>query len=269
MQRSEPRDVVRHPSEHAINKTCQSGLYHPYNIGRIKRFLSFEDRKSIVQAIVMSRIDYCNSILYDVAVTNLSKLQQVLNAAVRLVCSLPRHEHVTSSFIRLHWLPIKFRINFKIAMLCFKCLHGHARSYLKSTIAIKKTSTYNRRSSTSIQLEDHSRDDRKKRLAIVEPFPMHPPRFGTVSRNHYSHSKILELSHCLKLTISEKGLIYNFFLVFHIAYIFAFYCKFKIVITKIGLRHINIKYYCYYYYYYYHYYYYYYYLTRKIFFLLK
>ena len=186
----------------AINKTCQSGLYHLNNIGRIKRFLSFEDRKLIVQAIVMSRIDYCNSLLYGVAATNLSKLQRVQNAAVRLVCSLPRHEHVTSSFIRLHWLPIKFRINFKIAMLCFKCIHGHARSYLKSMVAIKKTSTYNRRSSTSIQLEDHSRDDRRKRLAIVEPFPMHPPRFGTVSRNHYS--KILALSHCKNLLFRRR-----------------------------------------------------------------
>ena len=85
----------------AINKTCQSGLYNLRNIGRIKRFLSFEDRKVIVQAIVMSRIDYCNSLLYGVAATNLSKLQRVQNAAVRLVCSLPRHENVTSSFIRL------------------------------------------------------------------------------------------------------------------------------------------------------------------------
>ena len=75
----------------AINKTCQSGLYHLHNIGRIKRFLSFEDRKSIVQAIVMSRIDYCNSLLYGVAATNLSKLQPVQNAADRLVRSLPRH----------------------------------------------------------------------------------------------------------------------------------------------------------------------------------
>ena len=58
----------------AINKTCQSGLYHLRDIGRIKRFLSFEDRKSIVQAIVMSRIDYCNSLLYGVAATNLSTL---------------------------------------------------------------------------------------------------------------------------------------------------------------------------------------------------
>ena len=129
----------------------------------------------------------------------------MLNAAVRLVCSSwPRHEHVTTSFIRLHWLPIKFRINFKIAMLCFKCIHGHARSYLKNMVATKKTLTYNRRLSTSIQLDDHSRNDRKKRLAIVEPFPMHPPRFGTFSRNHYSHSKILALSHCLRGSLSKN-----------------------------------------------------------------
>ena len=159
MQRSEPRDVVRQPSEHenpAINKTCQSGLYHLHNIGRIKRYLSFEDRVDC-----SGNCDIENRLLYDVAATNLSKLQRVQNAAVRLVCSLPRHEHVTSSFIRLHWLPIKFRINFKIAMLCFKCIHGHAPNYLKSMVAIKKTSTYNLRSSTSIQLEDHSRRSKK------------------------------------------------------------------------------------------------------------
>ena len=144
MQRSEPRDVVRQLSGHENRHqqdlsigTLPSALY----IGRIKRFLSFEDRKSIVQAIVMSRIEYCNSLLYGVAATNLSKLQRVQNAAVQLVCLLPRHEHITSSFIRLHWLPIKFRINFKIAMLCFKCIHGHAPSYLKSMVTIKKTST--------------------------------------------------------------------------------------------------------------------------------
>ena len=83
MERSEPRD--------AINMTCQSGLYHLHNIGRIKRFLSFEDRKSIVQVIVMSRIDYCNSLLYGVAATNFSKLKPVQNAGDRLVRSLPRH----------------------------------------------------------------------------------------------------------------------------------------------------------------------------------
>ena len=140
--------------------------------------------------------------------------------------SLPRQEHVTSSFIRLHWLPIKFRINFKIAMLYFKCIHGPS---------IKKAWSPSRRlrHTTSARAPVSSwktiHDDRKKRLAI-EPLPIHPPRFGTVSRNHYSHSKILTpLSHCLKLTILEKRLIYDFFLVFHIVCILTLHCKFKIV----------------------------------------
>ena len=153
------------------------------------------------------------------------------NASVRLMCSLPRHEHVTSSFIRLHWLPIKFRINFKIAMLCFKCIHGHAPNYLKSIWFPSRRlgHTTSTRTPVSSCKTIHDVDDRKKRLAI-EPFPMHPPRFRTVFHNHYSHSKILTaLSHCLKLSILEKRLIYSFFLVFPIVYTFAFYCKFKIV----------------------------------------
>ena len=67
----------------AINKTCQSAFYHLHNIRRIKRFLCFEDRKAIVQAIVMSRIDYCNSLLFGVPSTHLMKLQRVQKAAAR------------------------------------------------------------------------------------------------------------------------------------------------------------------------------------------
>ena len=129
----------------AIYKTCQSGLYHLHNIRRIKRFLSFE---AIVQAIVMSRIHLCNSLLYGVTATNLTKLQRVQKAAARLVCSVPRNEHVTPSLINLHWLPIRFRINFKIAMFAFRCIHGQAPSCLKIPIVIKKSNRHNLRSSS-------------------------------------------------------------------------------------------------------------------------
>ena len=200
----------------AINKTCQSGLYHLLNIGRIKRFLSFEDRKSIVQAIVMSRIDYCNNLLYGVAATNLSKLQRVQNAAVRLVCSLPRHEHVTSSFIRLHWLPIKFRINFKIAMLCFKCIHGQAPNYLKRMVAIKKTSTYNLRSSTSIQLEDHSR--RSKKTLGDRSFPNASAKiWNSLPQSLQSQQNFNAFKSLFKTHYFREA--FNFFLVFHIVHL--------------------------------------------------
>ena len=145
----------------AINKTCQSVLYYLHNIRRIKRFLSFEDRKLIVQAVVMSRIDYCNSLLFGVSATHLSKLQRVQNAAARLVCSVRKHEHITPSLIRLHWLPVKFRVNFKIAMLTFKCIHGLASEYLRTLIGKKRTAHYNLRSNKGILLQDKSAKSKK------------------------------------------------------------------------------------------------------------
>ena len=52
-----------------INETCQAAIYHPYNIKRISKYLSYDDRKSIVQAVLMSRVDYCNSLLVGVPST--------------------------------------------------------------------------------------------------------------------------------------------------------------------------------------------------------
>ena len=145
----------------AINKTFQSVIYHLHNIRRIKRFLCFEDRKTIVQAMVMSRIDYCNSLLFGVSSTHLMKLQRVQNAAARLVCSVPKHEHITPSLIRLYWLPVKFRINFKIAMLTFKCINKTAPEYLSSLVTIKKTPRYNLRSNTGKLLQDNTARSKK------------------------------------------------------------------------------------------------------------
>ena len=110
-------------------------------------------------------------------------------------------------------------------MFCFKGIHGHAPNYLKSMVAIKKTSTYNLRSSTSIQLEDHSR--RSKKTLSDEAFS------NASAKIWNSLPKSLKTQQNLKLNILEKRLIYNFFLVFHIVYIFAFYCKFKIVTGNI------------------------------------
>ena len=136
--------------------------------------------ESIVQAILISRIDYCNRLLYGVAATNLSNLQRVQNAAVRLVCSLPRQEHITSSFIRLHWLPIKLRVNFKIAMLYFKCIH---RPIIKKAWSPSRRLRHTTSARAPVSSWKTIHDDRKNCLAM-EPFPMHPPRFGTFSRNH-------------------------------------------------------------------------------------
>ena len=77
-----------------------------------------------------SQIDYANSLLFGLPKYQTNKLQRVLNGAARLVYSLPKYSHVTGLFKELHWLPVRERIQFKILLLTFKAIHGHAPDYL-------------------------------------------------------------------------------------------------------------------------------------------
>ena len=80
-------------------------------------------------AFVSSRLDYCNALLY-VADGLYRRLQSVQNAAARLVSGLQRCDHTRSTLLRLHWLPVRQRVLFKIAVLVNQCLNGLAPSYL-------------------------------------------------------------------------------------------------------------------------------------------
>ena len=90
-----------------INKTCQSVFYHLHNIRQIRKFLSYESTKSLVQAVIMACIDYCNSLLYGVPAVHLSKLQRVQNSVARLISYTPRYHHISPVLFDLHWLPVK------------------------------------------------------------------------------------------------------------------------------------------------------------------
>ena len=94
-----------------------------------------------------------NSLLYCLPNSNIMKLQRIQNAAARLVTGTPRFCHVTPLLFHLHWLPISYRIKFKILLLTFKCLYGQAPNYLIDFITIKKQSRYSLRSNESIFLE--------------------------------------------------------------------------------------------------------------------
>ena len=140
------------------NTICQSIYYHLHNIRRIGKYLSYDNRKSIVQAIIMSRLDYCNGLLlvYGTPAVHLGKLQRLQNAAARLVRTVSRYDHITPSLISLHWLPVTHRIEFKIAMLVHKCTYGVAPQYLLDLIKIKVSSRYQLRSNRGILLMDNS-----------------------------------------------------------------------------------------------------------------
>ena len=95
---------------------------------------------------IAGAIYYCNSLLYGLQTIHINKLQRVQNAAARLVTNTCRVCHITPILEDLHWLPIKYRIEFKIVLLIFTCLYGLAPQYLVDLIAVAAKSRYNLRS---------------------------------------------------------------------------------------------------------------------------
>ena len=82
----------------------------------------------------MSRLDYCNSVLYGTSKSNLKRLQHIQNSLVRLVYTLPSRSSCQPLLQELSWLPIEKRINFKIALLTFKCRNGCAPKCLSDLV---------------------------------------------------------------------------------------------------------------------------------------
>ena len=100
----------------------------------------------LIHAFVSSRVDYCNSLLYGLPAYQLNKLQWVLNAATRLIFQESKYCHVRPLPYNLHWLPVKFRIDFTILLLTYKAINGFAPFYLQELISLKEECKYKLRS---------------------------------------------------------------------------------------------------------------------------
>ena len=87
---------------------------------------------------VISRLDYCNSLFFNVSRSNMYKLQKVQNAAARLVARKRKYESISNTLRELHWLPVESRVIFKILLLVFKCIRGMCSENLVSKLKFKK-----------------------------------------------------------------------------------------------------------------------------------
>ena len=95
----------------------------------IRRTLTTDTIKALMNARVVNRIDYCNAVLAGVHDIHLRQLQGVLNAAARLIFCR-RKAFPLRCVISLHWLPIHQRVEFKLCLIVFKCSHNLAPKYL-------------------------------------------------------------------------------------------------------------------------------------------
>ena len=113
-----------------INSVVKSCNFQLRSIGQIRQYLTSEAASSLIHAFISSRLDYGNSLLAGLPDTELLKLQKVQNTAARILTRTKRYEHISPILKQLHWLKVKDRIDFKVLMLTYKCLHDQAPSYL-------------------------------------------------------------------------------------------------------------------------------------------
>ena len=103
--------------EHKVNAVCRGAYLRLHNISRIRRFITQDATKTLIQAFVISKLDCGNALLTGVSCNLLRKLQRVQNMAARVITFTPRREHISPVLRSLHRLPIHRRIEFKILLL--------------------------------------------------------------------------------------------------------------------------------------------------------
>ena len=113
-----------------ISLLCRSCFFQLRQIQTIRTSLKSDSTKTLVNAFVNNRLEYCNSLLYGVGEGLMDRLQRVQNAVARLVSGSKKYDNITPIMMDLHWLPIRWRVTFKVATLVYKCLHGCAPVYL-------------------------------------------------------------------------------------------------------------------------------------------
>ena len=135
-----------------IHVKCRTALLNIYNIRKIRKYLTDDACKTIVQALVISHLDFCNELYIGLPEKDIACLQRVQNFAAKTILKRAKYDSATESLYKLHWLPISKRIEYKIIITVFKCLQGCAPEYLSNMINVKQNYNYNLRSSLSINL---------------------------------------------------------------------------------------------------------------------
>ena len=108
---------------------------------------------SFFENVVLADTKYCNALYYGLPKYLIDRLQLVQNSAARLVTASREHDHITPILRRLHWLPVRYRIIFKILLLTCKALNGQTSNYKKDLLRYKNSGRVSRSSNKHLLVE--------------------------------------------------------------------------------------------------------------------
>ena len=127
-----------------VKRTCKACFLQMHDLRRIRQYLTPEVAVLAANALVSSRLDYCNSLFRGLSCFNQHKLQSIQNTLARIVTNHRKYAHVTPILKQLHWLPVKYRC--KTATLVYKFLHSGSPSYFQPLLSLSSCSYSTRRS---------------------------------------------------------------------------------------------------------------------------
>ena len=116
--------------------SSKAAHFHMRALRHIRKCIDNDTAKTIASSVIGARLDYCNSVLYGASNANIDKLQRVQNSLARIVKRVRRYDHITPALIELHWLPIRSRIQYKVALLTFKTMSTNRPSYLAEMLSV-------------------------------------------------------------------------------------------------------------------------------------
>ena len=112
-------------------KKCPAAMINFKKIRQIRNYLSKEATETLLLGLVISHIDYANSLFMGVPDMVIKPRQRFQNMCAKVVLGLNKYDSITEALYTLHWLPIRARIEYKVICICYQCIHGNAPEYLK------------------------------------------------------------------------------------------------------------------------------------------
>ena len=116
-----------------VSTVARSCNYQLWSLRHIRHLLTVDVTAALCRCLILSRLDYCNSLLHQLSSASLQKLQRIQHKAARLV--IGGDVEPTDAMTSLHWLPVPERIKFKVALLAHKALMTGMPSYIASTLS--------------------------------------------------------------------------------------------------------------------------------------
>ena len=145
--------------DHHVANICKTSFCHIRALRRIRKLLTIADIKTVATAVVSSRLDYCNSLLYGMTDCNIHRLQRIQNSLARLVTNSNSRSHITPILAELHWLPVNARIEYKVALLTYKTMTTERPLYLHELLRLYKPVRQLRSSSYCSLHDDGAKTD--------------------------------------------------------------------------------------------------------------